>query len=437
MRRWLILGVGSAVILLPLIVWIALPETIVLTDFVHRGGSIYLKNVSKYFLLFLFFTSLFVGATIVFLAVFLVVRKSYLASSGRKVRSIEQVYLLRVSELLFEEPDVPGEQLEEEMRALAWRDMVRPRVFELRKECEGASIRRLLSRRALREVLWRMNSDLTGETRRRLAFMLEDLGFVRDSVRELKDSRWWVRARACRALGMMRSKEGMFPIIGLLEDDEEDVRNEAALALIEIAGVSEALDPILSNVKSISGWMAIRLSGDIVRLGLESAPHLLKGLDSSSEKVQEFSIRMMGQLKDISVVPSLLNKMDSLTVRLKAVAIVTLGKIGDYRGQPVIERYARDKRDRLRIAAAEALGYLGALNTLPLLEEMFLQDWIDVRLVAAKAIAQFGSIGKKKLQEYRWRGDSLAKAIALQTLDELGFIRPPKRSTFVSTQRIV
>ncbi|MGA7161256.1 MAG: HEAT repeat domain-containing protein [Bacteroidota bacterium] len=268
-------------------------------------------------------------------------------------------------------------------------------------------------RQALQDVMVEEARNLVGESRKRLTQLFVELGFVDEEVRDLNSSRWWIRAKACRTISVMRPAIAIDPLILLLQDREPEVRMEAAMALVEIAG-ADALRPLLSHLKIITRWMSLQLSRAILGMGSEVVPDLIKGTESESASIKSFCVEMLGAIGDISAVEPLKVLMRSADDDLKCRALTAIGLLGDASGLPLILEYCRSDNEEVRKSAVSALGSLGAPEAVPLLAELLASDSVDVRLAAGESLSRLGTQGEIALRELAVASDELGRKLARQ-----------------------
>lgn len=274
-------------------------------------------------------------------------------------------------------------------------------------------------RRSLKRVMLSLTTDVIGETRIRLNRAFDYFGFVDECVEDLKDHRWWIRASAGKNAGLMLHEKALPYLEACLDDDNGDVRIEAAQAMIDIAGV-EILGPILMRLKDMSPWMQVRLSRSILSFGEHSVPHLIVGMRSKYPKIQGFCAENLGILGDVKAVPTLLEYIDYSVTEVKHKSLIALGRIGDDHSIPVVAKYLRAAEEQLRIDAAKAAGNLSTPSIAYDLYWLLVKDTIGVKLAAAEALSRSGELGIRSLRYALCHKDEQVRMIAMQFLHESG-----------------
>ncbi|HTX20193.1 MAG TPA: HEAT repeat domain-containing protein [Bacteroidota bacterium] len=272
-------------------------------------------------------------------------------------------------------------------------------------------------RETLLDIMIDSARNLLGDSRSALERVFSDLGFVDEELRNLSSRHWWVRVKACRALSFMRPKVAVEPLITLLDDKDEDVRVEAAMALVDVAGV-DALGPILKHLRFISPWMSLHLSKAILEIGLPAVQDLIDGLASDAPTVRSFCTEMLGSLGDVRAVAPLMIFARYAEAPLRCRALKALGVLGDDSSISLIMVNCSHEDEEVRRSAAGALGRFDTPLAVPFLRDLLLHDTVNVRLAAAEALARLGKAGRETLHELSVSADDLGRSIALQFQSE-------------------
>lgn len=278
-------------------------------------------------------------------------------------------------------------------------------------------------RRSLKQVALQLSTEVIGETRTRLTFLFEHLGFVDDVIKDTSDPRWWIRAQGCRDAGLMASERALFALELRLNDPNEDVRIEAAQAMIDIGGVN-ALTGIILRLKELSLWMKTRLSRSILSFGGDAVPHLAAGIRSKYPQVQGFCIELLGLLGDVSALPVLLEYIRSEIPDVQQKSLIAFGKIGDSRAIPVIQKFLKSENRDLRYAAVKAAVNLASPEIALELHNHLLKEDLEIKLAAAEALSRSGDTGIKSLLYASRFSDERVRLIAHQFLHDLGIAVP-------------
>lgn len=357
-----------------------------------------------------------IGILVIIVALGLVGQKVSYGIRAARSAKLDELYQQKMDPILLE--DLPADSLDP--NSLPFRQAVKRFCEPLRSELAKVSwFSRRAHRSALKRVMLGMSRELVGETLARLTLAFQVLGFVEDELKDLRDRRWWVRAKACRNLAQMHAGDATADLVILLSDKEEDVRIEASLALVNISGV-RALNPLFRNIRNISVWMSISLSKVVLSMGSAAVPELIDALSSFSPSVKSFCTEMLGEIGDISACVPLIELARTAEVPLRRKALVAIGKLGDEAGKQILVEHLSHEDESLRIRAAEGLGYLAAPDTAPFLKEHLLHDAIHVRLAAGNSLKRIDTGGRDFFIDAYRQADDIGKKIVLQFLEELG-----------------
>ncbi len=367
------------------------------------------------FTLAMYVTFIFFVATLL-IALFLLARKiAVQADDSATGREVDR-FRLRLTTLLLE--DLDEDQDRREVRARLWRRLYADKIRSCAQDLSsGPFWRRNERRKAVWTILEKIGLEVSGGVTERVTILFEQFGYVDEAIRDLSSRRWWRRVRGCRRLGLMRSQRAFFPLVGLLHDREQIVRETASDALIETIGVERAITPILHNVQVISTWFSIKLSAAILSAGSSACEPLIESLDSHFRSVRRFAVRMLGELKDPAAFPYLLQHMQKMDVATRIACLFSLGKIGDQRVYHELVRHLSDPHPMVRKATVEALGILGSPDALPWLEALMQSDELPVRRAVAAALACLEEPGRSVLQKMARGNDTLVRSLAEEVLD--------------------
>ncbi len=279
--------------------------------------------------------------------------------------------------------------------------------------------RRNRRRRSLKRVMLKLATEVIGDSRVRLTRAFEYFQFVDEAIEAMQDDRWWIRANGCKNAGLMLNEKALPFLERCLDDDNDDVRIEAAQSMLDIAGV-EIVAPILMRITEMSLWMKVRLSRSILVFGEHAVEPLVKAMMSPSPAVQGFCVELLGILGDVKAVPTLMEYLEYTVPEVKQKSLIALGRIGDGRCIPIIQRFFQTPNEQLRVAAARAAGNLASPAMAYDLHWMLVKDSMPVKLAAGEALARSGELGIKSLKYALNVSDANVRMVALQFLHEAG-----------------
>lgn len=261
------------------------------------------------------------------------------------------------------------------------------------------------------------NTDLTSsdrETRRRAVEELgksadeRNVGPLSEVLRNDRD--FLVRSAAADALGALRSKQGVAPLIAALRDSNAEVRTSAALALARLndPSAASALRPLLKDAEALVRSAAAQALGKIN--AADALPELTALLSDPEPEVRTGAAEALGALANPRAVDGLILALADKNLYVRSRSATALGKIGDARAVPPIVELLKDADRTVRASAADALGKFRDRRAVqPLIDALRDRDGF-VRQNAAFALGKIGD-------------ESAADALADCLRDEDGRVR--------------
>lgn len=271
--------------------------------------------------------------------------------------------------------------------------------------------------RAARQDARPANADLTSsdrETRRRAVEELgksadeRNVGPLSEVLRNDRD--FLVRSAAADALGTLRSRQGVAPLVAALRDSNAEVRTSAALALARLNDPSavSALRPLLKDAEALVRSAAAQALGKLN--AADALPELTALLADAEPEVRTGAAEALGALASPRAVDSLIAALADKNLYVRSRSATALGKIGDARAVPAIVELLKDADRTVRASAADALGKFRDRRAVqPLIDALRDRDGF-VRQNAAFALGKIGD-------------ESAADALADCLRDEDGRVR--------------
>jgi HEAT repeat protein len=207
----------------------------------------------------------------------------------------------------------------------------------------------------------------------------------------------WLRGCAAIALSRIPGEESIPPLIEALQDENLLVSRAAILALgdLKYQPAIPYLEEILqSQDKKELHAAAITILGTIS--GREAAQVLLQALENPDNRVKRNAALALGELHIEKAVIPLMNLMKEDDECLRAIAASSLGLIGDKQAVEALIIALSDISENVRTIAASSLGYLGDSKSIPLLEKALQDENKSVRETAGAALLKLKSHEKVK-----------------------------------------
>lgn len=138
------------------------------------------------------------------------------------------------------------------------------------------------------------------------------------------DVRWW----AVRALaGFEQTDETIPELVAALEDESEEVRQAAALALCHHPR-PQAVLPLIRALSDPDTLTAKLASNALVLIGTQATPVLLDVLKSGTRSAKLEAVRALAEIKDPRAIPGLMEALQTDSALLQYWAANGLDKLG-------------------------------------------------------------------------------------------------------------
>jgi len=278
-----------------------------------------------------------------------------------------------------------------------------------------------MERQVVEEVLLDNARFLKGKARARITAACEDLGYVRDRVRQLRNPRWWKRAEAAEKLGTMKSPRAAPDIIALMRDEVPEVRMRAARALGQLE-TRTSIKPLIEAFRDPNRWSALRIADILSGMGPGAADELMESFATLPIKARVAAVDCLGRARSHRAAPLLIKLLSDPDRDIRARAAHSLGLIGDPNFTPDLLRSLQDPAWPVRAMAAKALGKLGRPEAVaPLREALKDREWW-VRINAAEGLRSMGEKGLAALVDAIEAEDRYARHAAVATLEGAGVL---------------
>jgi hypothetical protein len=260
----------------------------------------------------------------------------------------------------------------------------------------------------------------TGELVPRLRDAARTLGLIDRWTAALTDGRWWIRAEAARALGLMRDPGSVDRLLAVLDEPHEEVRAAAVDALGRIGDPSCA-PVLLARLNDESRHQRTRLVEAIRGLGPSVMPVLLAHAREPQADATVLA-DLIGMVGGTAAIDNLLEWSSAEDAGLRAAALRAIGSIGlDDRSYFFALRHLDDEDADVRAMSARALGRSGRQDAVPYLSRHLDDVWL-VAAHCATGLRRLGSRGAAALQT-RAEGEGAGGDLARQMLWELTFLK--------------
>jgi HEAT repeat protein len=208
-----------------------------------------------------------------------------------------------------------------------------------------------------------------------------------------------VRENAAEALGILRDRRAVDPLINALNDNDEDVRWKSAWALGNI-GDKRAIEPLIDALQD-KRWPVRRFAVSALgKIGDKtSVGSLINALNDSDWHVRKYAADALGKIGDEKAIKPLVSALSDSDGDVRWKAIIALGKMKNVAVEPLINAFKSDDW-RIRGRAAEALGNIGDIRAFePLINALIGKNKDLNKYVRGRTAEALGKMGDERAIE--------------------------------------
>ena len=271
-------------------------------------------------------------------------------------------------------------------------------------------------RRLIGHLLLNAVGALAGAPVARAREMAHSLSLIDLWRTDLEDHRWWRRADAARAFGVVGEPSGFDRLIAALDDPHEEVRAAAVDALGRLHDIRAAA-PLIARLSEQSRHQRVRIVDALRSLGPDAGPSLLAFAREHVDLLPAVS-DLIAMACGASATDDLVGWLADARADVRAAALSALGSTGvDDRTFYHAIKALGDEDAGVRAMAARALGRSRRDDAAAYLGDRLEDEW-EVAAHSARALAALSAAGRRVLID-RAEGDRPGAALARQMLWEI------------------
>ncbi|WP_282160728.1 HEAT repeat domain-containing protein [Ulvibacterium marinum] len=298
-------------------------------------------------------TFLFVGlAVLYFIGIFFL--RNTISNKAAKVSQRKKELSPMVNEFLFHEED---SDIKEKTNYLNLRIEIR----EL--------LRVDLNRVVLSEILLDLSRDVSGDTKKRLFKLYQDLDLDKDAFYKLKSWRWEVVSKGILELTQMQVTESYSFIIKFINDKRSTIRKQAEIATVTLK--HEGINYFLDTTKyRISEWQQLKLLNVIRNLEDYCPPRFKAWLTSKNKDVVLFAMRLIKFYNQNDASASLIELLKHRNNQIKQEAIQCIKEFHIVEALDTLKLVFQKGNMDVKISILEAIAVLGSTEEIEFLKHV-------------------------------------------------------------------
>lgn len=338
-------------------------------------------------LIIYFFLNLIVVITIVFISRIRKIRKE------RKIKKLEEEFQILLAEFLFD----PGAE--------------KTAYNKLRSTSVS------FKRNILLDELMKLCVDLAGEVLEKLKVLYFNMELDKDSIQKLSNRRWYIKVKGCRELTRMKAYNAKSEIEKLLNSNNEILRAEAQMALIEL-NEENPYYFLEKLTQQFLPWEQLNVHVMMQRNAYE-IPDFSKWLMVENETVVLFAIEMIRVYRQIMNAPKIIKFFKHPNKSLREAAIIAAGELGYVELVPELMKIYNEVEDEYKVLILRSMQRLADDGNKDFLRGIVESNTPQyIKLEAAKAMFALGVKGQIELKRYTQTSDSELNAIVKHVFDE-------------------
>ncbi len=265
---------------------------------------------------------------------------------------------------------------------------------EMMKHFDQKDLADDFNRETIKDEIIHLHENFRGETAERLEEIYTALNFHMDSIKKLKNKRWYVIAKGMREIALMNVKMALPDVTGFINNKNEILRMEARISIMKLS-VQDPLSFLSRETTLLTGWDTANIYSMLTKMPEKLMPDFSTWLDSPNKSVVLFCIQMIGTFRQQESQNKLLELLKSKEEYIRIAAIKALRALNAVAAErPLIEIYENEGLS-IRLEILKTLESIGSSYSAPFLEKIIRQPLEDypLSIQAVRALRANGANG--------------------------------------------
>jgi hypothetical protein len=256
-------------------------------------------------------------------------------------------------------------------------------------------IRYKRNRKVLIAVLFNFKKNLSGDMNDKLLDVFFTLGLEKDSIRKTGSYSFYKQITGIREL------TNLYPVAALpvveqhINDENDELRAEAQTSYVRL-NQEEPFRFLGSLTKPFTRWTQLT-SFYIFRLHKLPAPSFVEYLKSDLYNVQNFSLRMIIFFQQIESAPEIIKMLDSKREPTRFLAIRAVNELGIQEAKPLLKEIYEKETYKNQLEIIKGFLHTGDAGDLAFLESIIRQKDITLKIEACRSMYFMSTPGKERL----------------------------------------
>ncbi len=226
-----------------------------------------------------------------------------------------------------------------------------------------------LNRVVLSEILLDLSRDVSGDTKKRLFKLYQDLDLDKDAFYKLKSWRWEIVSKGILELTQMQVTESYSFITKFINDKRSTIRKQAEIATVTLK--HEGINYFLDTTKyRISEWQQLKLLNVIRNLEDYCPPRFKAWLTSKNKDVVLFAMRLIKFYNQNDASASLIELLKHRNNQIKQEAIQCIKEFHIVEALDTLKLVFQKGNVDVKISILDAIAVLGSTEEIEFLKHV-------------------------------------------------------------------